>query len=77
MGVQLNEAELAEFLENEHILILATIRKSCEPFLTPLWYTHYEQFFMSRHALNRGSCGTLEEIQEFAACWRKARNGSI
>lgn len=38
MGVQLNDAELDEFLRRGHTLILGTIRRSGEPFLTPLWY---------------------------------------
>lgn len=42
MGIQLNESELAEFLEKGHTLILATLRKSGEPFLTPLWYAYHE-----------------------------------
>ncbi len=40
MGVHLDEAELAEFLNNGHTLILGTTRKSGEPFLTPLWYVY-------------------------------------
>ena len=38
MGVQLDDDELDEFLRQGHTLILGTIRRSGEPFLTPLWY---------------------------------------
>jgi len=38
VGIQLNDSELAEFLNQGHTLILGTIRQSGEPFLTPLWY---------------------------------------
>lgn len=40
MGVQLDDQELERFLDAGHTLILGTIRKSGEPFLTPLWYVY-------------------------------------
>ena len=38
MGIRLEGRELDEYLANGHTLILATTRKSGEPFTTPLWY---------------------------------------
>lgn len=38
MGIALDKEELNEFLENSHTMILSTLRKSGEPFMTPLWY---------------------------------------
>jgi PPOX class probable F420-dependent enzyme len=38
MGVRLTEAEIDEFLTNGHTLNMATIRKSGEPFMVPIWY---------------------------------------
>ncbi|MDA0272340.1 MAG: pyridoxamine 5'-phosphate oxidase family protein [Proteobacteria bacterium] len=40
MGIQLDDEELGHFLNDGHTLILATIRKSGEPFLTPIWYVY-------------------------------------
>jgi len=42
MGIQLEKDELEEFLLNSHTLILSTIRKSGEPFMTPLWYVYMD-----------------------------------
>ncbi len=42
MGVQLDENELTEFLEQSHTMILSTVRQSGEPFLTPLWYVYMD-----------------------------------
>jgi len=42
MGVQLDQTELEEFLENSHTMVLSTIRKSGEPFMTPLWYVYMD-----------------------------------
>jgi len=42
MGIQLDQDELDEFLESSHTMILATIRKSGEPFMTPLWYVYMD-----------------------------------
>jgi PPOX class probable F420-dependent enzyme len=38
MGVQLNDEEIEKFLGSGHTLIVATIRKSGEPFMVPVWY---------------------------------------
>lgn len=48
MGVQLDQQEMDEFLKNGHTLILATVRKSGEPFLTPLWYVYHDGAFLIR-----------------------------
>ena len=40
MSVRLSQEEIDEFLAGGHTLILATLRKSGEPFLTPLWYVY-------------------------------------
>jgi len=40
MGIQLDEAELEEFLTNGHTLILGTTRRSGEPFLTSVWFVY-------------------------------------
>ena len=40
MGVKLTDEEVHEHLEKGHTLVLATIRKSGEPFMTPLWYVY-------------------------------------
>ena len=40
MGVQLTQEEIDEFLTEGHTVILATTRKSGEPFMTPLWYVY-------------------------------------
>ena len=42
MGVQLDSQEMEEFLKSSHTLVLATTRKSGEPFLTPLWYAYHD-----------------------------------
>ena len=42
MGIQLEREELEEFLENSHTMILSTLRKSGEPFMTPLWYVYMD-----------------------------------
>lgn len=42
MGVNLEPAELDEFLEQSHTMILSTIRRSGEPFMTPLWYVYMD-----------------------------------
>jgi nitroimidazol reductase NimA-like FMN-containing flavoprotein (pyridoxamine 5'-phosphate oxidase superfamily) len=38
MGIKLTAEEIDEFLSNGHTLIVSTIRKSGEPFMTPVWY---------------------------------------
>ena len=38
MGVKLTPEELDAFLDKGHTLIVATVRKSGEPFLVPVWY---------------------------------------
>ena len=48
MGVKLDNEELGQFLNDGHTLILATIRKSGEPFLTPIWYVYHEGAFFIR-----------------------------
>jgi PPOX class probable F420-dependent enzyme len=40
MGVRLTQEEINEFLTKGHTVILATIRKSGEPLMTPLWYVY-------------------------------------
>jgi PPOX class probable F420-dependent enzyme len=48
MGVRLEGQELEDFLTQGHTLILSTIRKSGEPFMTPLWYVWMDgAFFIS------------------------------
>jgi PPOX class probable F420-dependent enzyme len=42
MGVQLDQGEIDDFLTNSHTLILATLRKSGAPFMTPLWYVYLD-----------------------------------
>lgn len=42
MGIQLEKEELEEFLENSHTMILSTLRRSGEPFMTPLWYVYMD-----------------------------------
>lgn len=48
MGVELDNEELGQFLNDGHTLILATIRKSGEPFLTPIWYVYHDGAFFIR-----------------------------
>ena len=48
MGIELNNDELEQFLNKGHTLILATIRKSGEPFLTPIWYVYQDGAFFIR-----------------------------
>lgn len=48
MGVRLTQEEIDEFLTNGHTVILATTRKSGEPFMTPLWYIYKEGIFYIR-----------------------------
>ena len=43
MGVNLEKAELDEFLTNSHTMILSTIRQSGEPFSVPLWYVYMDE----------------------------------
>ena len=45
MGVRLTEEERDEFLTNGHTLIMATIRKSGEPLLIPIWYVWMDGAF--------------------------------
>ena len=40
MGIQFSEEELDDFLGNGHTLLLSTIRRSGEPFTTPVWYVY-------------------------------------
>ena len=42
MGVALPPEELADFLRDGHTLIFTTIRKSGEPFATPMWYAYID-----------------------------------
>jgi nitroimidazol reductase NimA-like FMN-containing flavoprotein (pyridoxamine 5'-phosphate oxidase superfamily) len=48
MGVRLTDEELNEFLGNSHTLIIATTRKSGEPFMTPVWYVWMDGAFWAR-----------------------------
>jgi len=48
MGVKLDDLELAEFLNDGHTLIMATIRKSGMPSLTPIWYVYHDGAFFIR-----------------------------
>ena len=48
MSIKLTEPELEEYLTRGHTLILATIRKSGEPFMTPLWYVWRDGAFIVR-----------------------------
>ncbi|HXC38267.1 MAG TPA: pyridoxamine 5'-phosphate oxidase family protein [Burkholderiales bacterium] len=45
MGVKLTDEEINEFLTKGHTLILGTLRKSGEPFMTPLWYVYKDGSF--------------------------------
>jgi PPOX class probable F420-dependent enzyme len=45
MGVRLTEDEMNEFLDAGHTLILSTIRKSGEPWMTPVWYVWMDGAF--------------------------------
>jgi hypothetical protein len=45
MGVQLTDEEIDEFLLKSHTLILSTVRRSGEPFMTPNWYVWLEGAF--------------------------------
>ena len=42
MGIKLDSEELDDFLTRSHTMILATVRKSGEPFMTPLWYVYMD-----------------------------------
>ena len=48
MGVRLTEEEIDEFLTEGHTLIISTIRKSGEPFMTPIWYVWMDGSFWVR-----------------------------
>ncbi len=48
MGVRLTEEEFDDFLAKGHTLILSTIRKSGEPFMTPNWYVYIDGAFYVR-----------------------------
>lgn len=50
MGIRLDDKELEEFLTQGHTLILATTRKSGEPFLTALWYVYHDGSLYFRSA---------------------------
>ena len=45
MGVQLTDEEINDYLEKAHTLIIATVRKSGEPFMTPIWYVWMDGAF--------------------------------
>jgi PPOX class probable F420-dependent enzyme len=59
MGVKLTEDEINDFLENGHTLIMATIRKSGEPFLTPVWYVWMDGAFYVRTGEKSAKVGHL------------------
>ena len=48
MGIQLSDDELTDYLTRAHTLILSTIRKSGEPFLTPIWFLYQDKAFFVR-----------------------------
>jgi PPOX class probable F420-dependent enzyme len=48
MGVKLTEQEIEEFLGQGHTLIVATTRRSGEPFMTPNWYVWLHGAFWVR-----------------------------
>jgi PPOX class probable F420-dependent enzyme len=48
MGVRLTEAEIDDFLASGHTLIVSTVRKSGEPFTTPVWYVWMDGSFWVR-----------------------------
>ena len=48
MGIQLTSEEQDEFLSRGHTIIVATIRKSGEPFMTPVWYVYRDGAFYVR-----------------------------
>jgi PPOX class probable F420-dependent enzyme len=48
MGVRLTEDEIDEYLASGHTLIIATTRKSGEPFMTPIWYVWMDGSFWVR-----------------------------
>ena len=45
MGVRLTEEEIDDFLTKGHTLIVASIRKTGEPFMVPLWYVWQDGAF--------------------------------
>ena len=45
MSVRLSPEEMDDFLRNGHTLILATLRRSGEPFATPMWYAYIDGAF--------------------------------
>src|SRR5579859_4928137 len=50
MGVKLTEEEIDDFLTKGHTLTIATIRKSGEPFMVPIWYVWMDGAFWIRAA---------------------------
>jgi PPOX class probable F420-dependent enzyme len=45
VGVKLTDEEIDAYLEKAHTLILSTIRKSGEPFMTPIWFVWMDGAF--------------------------------
>lgn len=45
MSIRFTEDELNDFLTNGHTLIVSTIRRSGEPFATPIWYVYSDGSF--------------------------------
>ena len=52
MGVRLTEEEINEFLNGSITLIIATTRKSGEPFMTPIWYVWMDGAFWARTSMD-------------------------
>ncbi len=52
MGVRLTEEEMNEFLNGGHTLIIATTRKSGEPFVMPIWYVWMDGAFWTRTGMD-------------------------
>jgi nitroimidazol reductase NimA-like FMN-containing flavoprotein (pyridoxamine 5'-phosphate oxidase superfamily) len=66
MGVRLDREEIEEFLTDGHTLILATIRKSGAPFMTPLWYAFLDGAIYFR--TKRGSAKVAHILRDPRVC---------
>ena len=60
MGVKLTPEEVDAFLTTGHTLIIATIRKSGEPFMTPIWYVWEDGAF---YASTRAASSKVQHIK--------------
>jgi len=60
MGVKLTPEEMDEFLTTGHTLIVATIRKSGEPFMMPIWYVWMDGAFWVGTGANSAKVGHIK-----------------